>query len=53
MPYLISAILGYFLGCLSPSYMLSKRKDVDLRENGTGKMSGISETAQRSNSVPI
>ena len=38
MPYLISAILGYFLGCLSPSYMLSKRKDVDLRENGTGNM---------------
>lgn len=38
LPYLVSTILGYLLGCLSPSYMLSKRKDVDLRENGTGNM---------------
>ena len=38
MPYLFSAIIGYFLGCLSPSYVLSSRKDVDLRENGTGNM---------------
>lgn len=38
MPYLFSAIIGYFLGCLSPSYLLSKHKDVNLRENGTGNM---------------
>lgn len=38
MPYLFSAILGYLLGCLSPSYLLSTRKDIDLRENGTGNM---------------
>lgn len=38
MPYLFSAILGYLLGCLSPSYLISRWKDVNLRENGTGNM---------------
>ena len=38
MPHLISIIIGYFLGCLSPSYLLSKKKDVDLRHSGTGNM---------------
>ena len=36
--YLVSTLIGYFLGCLSPSYMISTRKDVDLRQNGTGNM---------------
>ena len=38
-----SAIIGYLLGSISPSYIISKKKNVDLRKKGTGNL-GASNT---------
>ncbi len=43
MYYICCAGLGYLLGSISPSYILSKFKRVDIRKNGTGNL-GASNT---------
>ena len=40
---LVSALVGYLLGSVSPSYIISKKKNVDLRKKGTGNL-GASNT---------
>lgn len=35
---LFSAVIGYFLGCLSPAALVSKLKNKNLRSNGTGNL---------------
>lgn len=35
---LVSALMGYLLGSISPSYIISKKKKVDLRKKGTGNL---------------
>ena len=44
MPYILSVLMGYLLGCVNPAYFLSKAKGVDLRKNGSGNL-GASNTA--------
>ncbi len=44
MEYLYCAVIGYFFGCLSPAYIVSRLKNVDLREKGTGNL-GATNTA--------
>ncbi len=43
MEYLYSATMGYLLGSISPSYLLSKVKNVDIRKSGTENL-GASNT---------
>ncbi len=43
MQYLLSAILGYTLGCISPSYIIGLAKRVDMRSSGTKNL-GASNT---------
>lgn len=43
MEYLLAVLLGYFLGCLSPSKLVSMLKGVDLKKNGSGNL-GASNT---------
>ncbi len=43
MNYLFSALIGYGLGCISPSYILSLVKKVDIRKSGTKNL-GASNT---------
>lgn len=38
MELIFSACIGYGLGCLSPSYLLSKLNKKDLREHGSGNL---------------
>lgn len=38
MELIISACIGYLFGCLSPSALISKLKDTDLRQEGTGNL---------------
>lgn len=38
MEIIISACIGYLFGCLSPSALISKLKDTDLRQEGTGNL---------------
>ncbi|MBQ8496390.1 MAG: glycerol-3-phosphate acyltransferase [Clostridia bacterium] len=40
LDYLPCILIGYFLGCISPSYLFSKIKKVDLRNHGTGNLGG-------------
>lgn len=40
LDYLPCILIGYFLGCISPSYLFSKIKKVDLRTHGTGNLGG-------------
>lgn len=35
MSYILAALLGYALGCLSPAYLLARRKGVDIRSTGS------------------
>lgn len=44
MKALLSLIMGYFIGCINPAKMISKRKHVDLKESGTGNL-GATNTA--------
>lgn len=43
MNYALSAFIGYTLGCISPSYILSVVKKVDIRKSGTKNL-GASNT---------
>lgn len=36
MNYLCCGALGYLIGCINPSYLLGKRKGMDIREKGSG-----------------
>lgn len=38
MKLLVCIILGYLLGCINPSYLISKIKNKDIRANGTGNL---------------
>lgn len=44
MDYLICILTGYLIGCFSPAKILSLRKDVDLKEEGTTNL-GATNTA--------
>ncbi len=35
MNYLLSALIGYFIGCLNPAYIIGKIKGFDIRGKGT------------------
>ncbi len=43
MQYLYSAAIGYFLGSISPSYILARLRGVDIRQSGTKNL-GASNT---------
>lgn len=36
MEILICILIGYFIGCINPSYLLGKFKGVDVKKNGSG-----------------
>lgn len=38
MKMLISVLVGYLIGCVNPANLVSKRKGVDLRHEGTGNL---------------
>lgn len=38
MKYFIGIIVGYLLGCLSPTYLFSIIKNIDMRKSGTGNL---------------
>lgn len=38
MRTLFSLLIGYFIGCLNPAKIVSQRKGVDLRHEGTGNL---------------
>ena len=40
MSYFISVLIGYLIGCISPSYIISKIKKVELRKVGSGNLGG-------------
>lgn len=44
MGNLISVAIGYFLGCLSPAAFLGRRRNVDLRSEGTGNLGATNTT---------
>ncbi len=44
MSAIVSIVLGYFVGCLSPSSWIGKKKNVDLTQEGTGNL-GATNTA--------
>lgn len=44
MSAVLSLILGYFVGCLNPAQMVAKKKNVNLKESGTGNL-GATNTA--------
>lgn len=44
MHAVLSLLMGYFVGCLSPAKLVSKRHDVNLKETGTGNL-GATNTA--------
>lgn len=35
---LICCVIGYFMGCLSPSYLIAKYKNRDIQKSGTGNL---------------
>jgi len=43
MQITLSLLIGYLLGSISPSYIFSKKKNIDLRKKGTGNL-GASNT---------
>lgn len=38
MEYLLCALVGYGLGCISPSWMISQIKHTDIQKSGTGNL---------------
>lgn len=40
MGYIVSVVIGYFIGCLSPSYLIAKLKRVEIRKVGSGNLGG-------------
>ena len=41
--YIVGALIGYFLGCISPSYIIASLKKKDIRAHGSGNL-GASNT---------
>lgn len=41
---MISVVIGYFLGCLSPAAFLGRMRNVDLRSEGTGNLGATNTT---------
>ena len=44
MSNIVSAVIGYLLGCLSPAAFLGRKHNLDLRQEGTGNL-GATNTA--------
>ena len=44
MHAVLSLVIGYFIGCISPARLVAKRHDVNLKETGTGNL-GATNTA--------
>jgi glycerol-3-phosphate acyltransferase PlsY len=44
MSNIISVVIGYFLGCLSPAAFLGRKHNIDLREEGTGNLGATNTT---------
>ena len=44
MKAILSLCMGYFIGCISPAKMISRRKHVNLKQEGTGNL-GATNTA--------
>jgi len=44
MSVVLSLLMGYFIGCISPAKLVSKRHDVNLKKTGTGNL-GATNTA--------
>lgn len=44
MQAILSLVMGYFIGCLSPAKLVGKKKNVNLKEAGTGNL-GATNTA--------
>ena len=44
MHAVLSLVMGYFIGCISPARLVAKRHDVNLKETGTGNL-GATNTA--------
>lgn len=44
MNAILSLCMGYFIGCISPAKMISRRKHVNLKQEGTGNL-GATNTA--------
>ena len=44
MEYLISVIIGYLLGSVSPAALIGKIKKINLRKNGTGNLGATNTT---------
>jgi glycerol-3-phosphate acyltransferase PlsY len=38
LPYIVSVLIGYLLGCSSMALYIGKLKNVDVRKNGTGNL---------------
>lgn len=36
MEYLYSTLIGYFIGCINPSYMIGRLKGVNIKKSGSG-----------------
>ncbi len=34
--YLLCSAIGYFIGCINPSYLIGKKHGIDIREKGSG-----------------
>ena len=44
MGAILSLTMGYFIGCINPAALLGKKKNVDLKQSGTGNL-GATNTA--------
>jgi len=44
MSAFLSLVMGYFIGCISPAKLVSRKHDVNLKETGTGNL-GATNTA--------
>ncbi len=38
MRYFVGVVVGYLLGCISPTYLFSIIKNIDMRKSGTGNL---------------
>ncbi len=44
MGYFLAAALGYLMGCSNMAYWMAKRKQVDIRKNGSGNLGASNAT---------
>ena len=44
MSAILSLVMGYFIGCINPAALVGKKKNVNLKEEGTGNL-GATNTA--------